>query len=33
MANVFKEVVKKIVASVLGRFVYDWLKSFFKDND
>ena len=25
--------VKKIVASVIGRFVYDWLKHLFKDGD
>jgi len=25
--------VKRIVAGVLGRLIYDWLKSFFKDND
>ena len=27
------ELVKRIVASVLGRFVYDWLKSIFKGGD
>ena len=27
------ELVKRIVASVLGRLVYDWLKNFFKDGD
>ena len=28
-----REFVKRIVASVLGRLIYDWLKSLFKDND
>lgn len=25
--------VKKIIATVIGRFVYDWLKHFFKGGD
>lgn len=27
------EFVKKIVATVIGRLVYDWLKQFFKDGN
>ena len=27
------ECVKRIVASVIGRLVYDWLKDLFKDGD
>ena len=27
------KLVKRIVTGVLGRFVYDWLKSLFKGND
>ena len=26
-------IIRRIVTSVIGRFVYDWLKQFFKDND
>ena len=28
-----REFFNRIVAGVAGRLIYDWLKSFFKDND
>ncbi len=31
--GILAELVKRIVASVVGRFVYDWLKSLFKGGD
>ena len=31
--DVIRNLIYRIVANVIGRFVYDWLKSFFKDND
>ena len=29
----FIEFLKKIAATAIGRFVYDWLKQLFKDSD
>ena len=29
----FIEILKMVVSNVLGRFVYDWLKKFFDDDD
>lgn len=31
--SILAELVKRIAASVIGRFVYDWLKSLFKGGD
>ena len=33
MLKVILEVLKKVVESIISRSIYDWLKSFFKDND
>ena len=33
MANIIKEIVKKIVEGVIVRFIYDVLKHLFKDDD
>ena len=31
--GILVQLVKRIVANVLGRFVYDWLKDLFKSGD
>ena len=31
--GVLLEIVKRIVAGVIGRFVYDWLKNYLKGGD
>ncbi len=31
--SILLEIIKKIVMSVIGRFVYDWLKDHFKGGD
>jgi len=33
MFDNLRVIVQRIVAGVISRLIYDWLKSFFKDND
>ena len=31
--DTIRDIIKRVVANVIGRFIYDVLKSLFKDND